>query len=45
MHFNNYFVEHIRENMRWGGSSRKYEIKKGGRLLFSWSAGEAFQKF
>ena len=29
MHFNNYFVEHVRGDMRWGGggSSRKYWIK------------------
>ena len=45
MHFNNYFVEHVRGDMRWwwwwwgGGSSRKCWIKKGGHLLFTWSAG------
>ena len=47
-HFNNYFVEHIRGDMRWwrwwwgrggGGWSRKYWIKKGGHLLLTWSAG------
>ena len=43
MHFNNYYVEHIRRDMRWGaGSSRKYWVKKGGHLLFNiWSAGGA----
>ena len=46
MHFNNYFVEHIRGDMRWGGGvSRKYGIKKGGHLLFTWSAGGPYRNF
>ena len=47
LYFNNYFVEHIRGDLRCvcvcvcvcvgggGGSSRKYGIKKGGHLLFT----------
>ena len=43
MHFNNYFVERIRGDMRWGGGGGEGE---GGHLLFTWSAGEgAYRNF
>ena len=29
MHFNNYFVEHIRGDMRWGGHHVNIEQKRG----------------
>ena len=37
MHFNNYFVEHVRGDMNWGGGV--ITNKEGVHLLFSWSAG------
>ena len=34
MHFNNnYFVEHIREDMRWGGAHHLMLNKEGGSLM------------
>ena len=46
MQFNNYFVESIKGDGRWGGgSSRKYWIKEGSQLLFTWSAGGSLQEF
>ena len=38
MHFNNYFVEHVRGDMNWGGGG-VITNKEGVHLLFSWSAG------
>ena len=38
MHFNNYFVEHVRGDMDWGGGG-VITNKEGVHLLFSWSAG------
>ena len=39
MHFNNYFVEHVRGDMNWGGGV--ITNKEGVHLLFSWSAAGA----
>ena len=46
MHFNNYFVEHVRGDMNWGGGG-VITNNEGVHLLFSWSAGGggALQKF
>ena len=47
MHFNNYFVEHVRGDMNWGGGGGVITNKEGVHLLFSWSAGGGggLQKF